>query len=875
MKLIKTNYNMSIKKFALWSLTLLLSVTGVSAGTLSSISDHGTVTFKVNNIVVTSANPGDMVTAIITAEELFVPKIVTVNPYAEWGDAQVPRRRGFDILQPFQATKVDNFTWTFTMPASNAKVNVEYTKDVVIDMGDDTDITTAIEQSLGNNEVHDITLNLTDGKIYTISKPIVAPDNVTINGNGGTIDLTGLGQPMIVTPEGDLDEWFVGDFILKDLTIKGVEKGIFATAGKNYLYNDFLIENCVIEITGTGGFEFDFRKGGVAKNFIINKSTIYALEATTNSLYTSQSGQKATEAPGVTLQTFAITNSTLYNIAKSKNFFTHRQSNQKWIAYTIENSIFVNVGKSGQVVKGINQGQSGTNPTWNIKGNAFNFDGLDTGVSEETGDSEEPVTDTLNGLVTFTNPATPDFGGRFLKAPGIATPASLGDPRWTLNFVQGYTIEVAIGNLNGSVSIKDDVVLAAAGETITVIATPKDGYALTEVIVLDENGNKIAVNDYTTFVMPAKNVYVAAVFKQLKDVTLDLADICDISQAVNEALDYDGVVNNLNIRLHFNMRYDISEPLVVSGSVNIYGESSTINATSTMDGPFIVLRDYPTASKLNGTDYYGIDHVTMKGLLINGLKNSIFWDGNKKYCVVDFTIDDVLFNLETTGVKNEALISFQGGGAKDFTIKNSTLFGNNDVAKYFIRYNNSARLDRYGFDKNSDFQTMTYLNNTFASLLKSDGQWGNYNGIGGQTYSKFEIRKNIWYNCGNDIIRRLAGGRFNDSAPRVFEMNTYFNDGVDKSESEASYDNSGTILTTNPKFRDLANGDLTLFYNTQQAEYKTGDPRWQTYFDDGTGINAVEKDTDAAGTYYDLQGRKVQQPVKGLYIVNGKKVVIK
>jgi hypothetical protein len=35
-----------------------------------------------------------------------------------------------------------------------------------------------------------------------------------------------------------------------------------------------------------------------------------------------------------------------------------------------------------------------------------------------------------------------------------------------------------------------------------------------------------------------------------------------------------------------------------------------------------------------------------------------------------------------------------------------------------------------------------------------------------------------------------------------------------------------------------------------------------------------EKSVPAAG-YFDLQGRKVAQPQKGLYIVNGKKVVIK
>ena len=45
--------------------------------------------------------------------------------------------------------------------------------------------------------------------------------------------------------------------------------------------------------------------------------------------------------------------------------------------------------------------------------------------------------------------------------------------------------------------------------------------------------------------------------------------------------------------------------------------------------------------------------------------------------------------------------------------------------------------------------------------------------------------------------------------------------------------------------------------------------------DDPSGIIGINGNGAAVGDYYDLQGRKVQQPKKGLYIVNGKKVVVK
>ena len=47
--------------------------------------------------------------------------------------------------------------------------------------------------------------------------------------------------------------------------------------------------------------------------------------------------------------------------------------------------------------------------------------------------------------------------------------------------------------------------------------------------------------------------------------------------------------------------------------------------------------------------------------------------------------------------------------------------------------------------------------------------------------------------------------------------------------------------------------------------------------DETTGINTVKGSEFMVNgsEFFDLQGRKVAQPTKGLYIVNGKKVIIK
>ena len=44
---------------------------------------------------------------------------------------------------------------------------------------------------------------------------------------------------------------------------------------------------------------------------------------------------------------------------------------------------------------------------------------------------------------------------------------------------------------------------------------------------------------------------------------------------------------------------------------------------------------------------------------------------------------------------------------------------------------------------------------------------------------------------------------------------------------------------------------------------------------DVTGIKSIERDFNNGENYYDLQGRKIDQPAKGVYINNGKKVVVR
>ena len=403
--------------------------------------------------------------------------------------------------------------------------------------------------------------------------------------------------------------------------------------------------------------------------------------------------------------------------------------------------------------------------------------------------------------------------------------------------IANFSVDPEFDSSKGGISIKTK---ALEGEKVTVTVKPLNGYKVTKVTArVGKTNIKVDEEDGNySIIAPPADVIVNAEFDVTPaDFELTVAP-GNISDAI-DALAAEGmIIRGLTLNLSAG-DYTVTKPIEAAGNIVINGKGAVIDASAITTGedgstsaPFIQLSTTPQvdfAEKADGTptDYYKVDNVTLKDVTVNGLKNSIFWDNNTKYLVVAFTFDNVFFTLATDAVQNEALISFQAGGAKDFSITNSTFIGNNAGAKYFVRYNNAARLDRYGYNTSTDLMNMVYTNNTFYGLLVADGQWANYSAISGQKYVSFDVQKNIWFNCGKQIIRRMAGGRFNGSNPMTFKYNTYFNDGVDESAGETSYDKSETILTTDPKFEDAANGDLSVRVKSEQADNQTGDwNRW-------------------------------------------------
>ena len=333
-------------------------------------------------------------------------------------------------------------------------------KDIELVLSEGCDISTALDAALAGANAKSITVSLSDAT-YTLSKSITTGVELSIIGNNATIDVSSLESPVITLAEPTSEGWTeIPAIFVSGIQVKGLKNALFYSGYKNYHIGKFYFLNNVVEAAADVTV-FDFTKGSVAEFFGIDNSTFWAPTATSKSFYSSQGGQKATEYGSIT-QTFMFFNNTFYNFAKGKNFFSHRQSNQKWLAYEVQNNIFVNCGKSGQVIKGMNGGQAGANPTWTIKGNAFNFDGADTSATESTGDDAEPVQDSVAGVIAFTDAANGDFNGTFTLAEGATKPEALGDGRWTIT----YTTATGISNVE-TVKDQNSTIYNIAGQMVT------------------------------------------------------------------------------------------------------------------------------------------------------------------------------------------------------------------------------------------------------------------------------------------------------------------------------------------------------------------------------------------------------------------------
>ena len=171
---------------ALVCMTLTASAYDLTVGT----NEHGTLTFKVNENTVTTANEGDVVTVTITPDDGYVVN----QPSGQWiaAMAKAPRRTvSIDLLKDVTLTAAGENQWTFTMARANVEISATYKKLLT-----NTDITVQDIAALTyNGQAQEPTVTVKDGTTTLVLDEdyTVEYSNNTTPGTG-TVTLTGIGN---------------------------------------------------------------------------------------------------------------------------------------------------------------------------------------------------------------------------------------------------------------------------------------------------------------------------------------------------------------------------------------------------------------------------------------------------------------------------------------------------------------------------------------------------------------------------------------------------------------------------------------------------------------------------------------------------------
>lgn len=243
---------------------------------------------------------------------------------------------------------------------------------------------------------------------------------------------------------------------------------------------------------------------------------------------------------------------------------------------------------------------------------------------------------------------------------------------------------------------------------------------------------------------------------------------------------------------------------------------------------FIALDKSPSLELYNGKYYFIEQPISVLNCRIENLCSMFFFDNKvKTYMPTTVLVDNCLVHLTTSPDASDCISGAyfwtnKGNGLiKDLTINNSTFYNTTDAqAKYFVQYGGEKPKN---VAEKWQTSSINYQNSTFYNVCPT-GQWGNYNGVAGQTTSYWNMTSCIFYNCSTSgVARRFLAGRGGQSTA-TFLNNTYMKpDGT--FDDPGNYDKSGTDIKEDPMFADPANGDFTISGATQ-LRLKTGDPRW-------------------------------------------------
>jgi hypothetical protein len=139
----------------------------------------------------------------------------------------------------------------------------------------------------------------------------------------------------------------------------------------------------------------------------------------------------------------------------------------------------------------------------------------------------------------------------------------------------------------------------------------------------------------------------------------------------------------------------------------------------------------------------------------------------------------------------------------------------------------------------------------------------------------YYVGGNIIVDCGksNQFLKGLNAGQAGKDTNWIVDTNVFNFGGAISAEQQigSSEENIKNTIEVLVNFADAANGDFRQGGVEMAGDYRWYDPSVPTAIEEVK--TNVEKFGD--GAWYTIQGVRVDKPAKGMYIHNGRKVVVK
>ena len=363
--------------------------------------------------------------------------------------------------------------------------------------------------------------------------------------------------------------------------------------------------------------------------------------------------------------------------------------------------------------------------------------------------------------------------------------------------------------------------------------------------------------------------------------------------AIKDDMSSDIATANYTISLNLSNVYNLVTSIVSGKHYIIVGENN--NAYKAMGIQGNNNRGAVTVAEDNGSvafaDNAGVCEFVIYGPDANG-RYSIYDETNNGYLYTPSNSANNLKTQQTNNVNGKWTIAFDGNTNSASIVADGSTNRNvmqyNSTSSLFACYASASQGAVYLYEKNGEAAPtvdVTITASTWASFSSENAL--DFTGTGVTAYiAKAKDANNVTLTeitkvpAETGIVVNAAAGTH--AIPVLTDAADETTGNLLKPWLTAGTPTADTYYTlavsgTDPIFKKSSGGTLAA---GKAYLYLSGTlaPVLNVSFENGdvTGIADVRsKMEDVRGEVYDLQGRKVAQPTKGLYIVNGRKVVIK